>query len=848
MKKLVRAIEKALLLGSLLAPLACGQGGPEDAMGRDAKALDPCVDDALEPNQSAVQAVNLPFGSSVEAVSCPQNVDFYQFQGPPAGTPFTVSMLFVSDDFEYGTDTGDLNALLRDQAGNLLFIGDRVAKDNEFLPAVSDGGVYSLEVQSAQRRVPYTLAVTQGSLRCGILEDQFEPNNSSLEAKPIDDLGSVTNGYICRGDSDFYRIQGPAAGQTLIVSYAHDEARGSLNARVWDQDGELVGSGSSSETVAVPSDGRQYWVEVYGYGKQSTSYQLSFATQTPTCDIGHDSLEPNDRLEDATPLAFPSVTDATLCSGNADYYRFTGPGIGLPFDVDVQTTTAPVTVEIRNAASGEVEYARAYHYGGSIRLVSRGVDYVVRIGNPTYYALQSTPYRLTLSEPVGGARRCDLERDLGSLATACAVANAGPVHATNLAVDPPPQLQTGNSYIIKLLAELDPLTNLYNHRGQASFTATTSGTYALFSGSPGVPLTLRAGAETVSAQCSLSFSNRDCNKLLRGDRYELVAGVQYTLDIGPIVSGSADPRSVRLGIESTTPDDSTRACATFELRGLDATCQDASLGRTLVAAGSLESSGGPAIEQQTIYGVRLNETATGNSGALTFTPPVSGEYVVYTSIPKLPLAVRDEAAVLAPRCGGALNVETCTELRFAATYSFEGGRTYRFEFGPTSPQTYVRFSVQPNVTYVAECDVSELESLTRVCPSAAAPDTIVSAIAGFGSELTTLGYPPLSAANVRLAELDGSFGGSIGFVAYTSRMALFTGSAAVPMRMRSGSRTIQPLCMARIPSSTCDVLKVAYVYSPDTYRRLELDFGPSDRRWVRVAWGPEENAPPPEAP
>ena len=36
--------------------------------------------------------------------------------------------------------------------------------------------------------------------------------------------------------------------------------------------------------------------------------------------------------------------------------------------------------------------------------------------------------------------------------------------------------------------------------------------------------------------------------------------------------------------------------------------------------------------------------------------------------------------------------------------------------------------------------VAELESLTRVCPTAAVPDAIVSATAGFGSESTAVGY------------------------------------------------------------------------------------------------------------
>ncbi|MDF3067051.1 MAG: leucine aminopeptidase-related protein [Polyangiaceae bacterium] len=832
-------ISKQLLAHLLaLSSLVTGCGSPEGAatVGEEdsassSQSLDPCADDPLEPNQSAVTAVNLPLGTQQQAVSCPQNVDFYSFQGPPPGTPFTVSLVFQSDDFDYGTDTGDLNALLRSQAGNLLFIGDREAKDNEFLPAVSDGGVYSLEIQSALRRVPYTVAVTQGNLRCGILDDSLEPNQSISEASLL--TSTPSEAYICRGDSDYYRIQGPPAGQVLAVDLTFTPARGQLGLRMFDRNGERVGpeyTSGSPTTRLINSDGGVYFAEVFGYGKSSGEYSLQARATVPSCAL-EDAFEPNDTAATARPVPFGSIINGYMCQGGRDYYRFTGPPVGEPFQIRAAITNS-VQMGVTDADGKYVFSGDTFSFG-TINLVSNGRDYTIAIANPPTFNPVDAAYELTLQFPEPDTS-CDIERDLEPLGRACKVANAGPFQAINLATTPSPTLTTSRSYVMKLAPSEDPVNGGIVYGGTAEFTAPETASYALFTGSPGIPLALSEHGQPVGYACSQSFGLRDCNKLLRGSRYELEAGHTYQLTFEP--SYAPTQPSVRIGWERVADFTAPPLCE--DLRNVEATCQTAEADTRTLAAGPLGSAtSAPPVEESVSYGIRLVTGTAGNAGSVVFTPAITGQYVVYLGS-NVPFSVWDGAVEVAASCASGLPTEVCSNLRRATVLDLEGGEPYRIDLGPTSPQSYVRFVVQPNIALAGECNLADLQSLEQIC-ALDSQSTMVADVSNGNS----VGLAEAVPYNIKLRPTEAAFRGDVNY--YTSnrgRFAVYLGSAGVPLSVSEfgGRRYIQPLCTARLPSSSCGQYKVVQVYSSQFYRLLNLGLGPSSpQAWVRAAIGNE---------
>jgi hypothetical protein len=99
-----------------------------------------CSDDSFEPNDDSSQATPLTPGVTLEATSCPFDLDVYTFTPPVAeGEAFNVVVDFVHE-------LGDIDAaLLSLTSGEYVAIGAGIV-DGERLFAFADGGAYQLEV------------------------------------------------------------------------------------------------------------------------------------------------------------------------------------------------------------------------------------------------------------------------------------------------------------------------------------------------------------------------------------------------------------------------------------------------------------------------------------------------------------------------------------------------------------------------------------------------------------------------------------------------------------------------------------------------------------------------------
>lgn len=124
--------------------------------------------------------------------------------------------------------------------------------------------------------------------------------------------------------------------------------------------------------------------------------------------------------------------------------------------------------------------------------------------------------------------------------------------------------------------------------------------------------------------------------------------------------------------------------------GLDGFCADDSVP---VRAAPLHAHHGPAIETGVTYGVRLRENAKGASGSVSLTVEEGGTFMLYVGTPKMPTRVVGPDGEVAPTCENWIDKTTCVWLRRVGAYDLEAG-TYRIEFGPISPQHWVRLRVE----------------------------------------------------------------------------------------------------------------------------------------------------------
>jgi uncharacterized caspase-like protein len=219
--------------------------------------------DQYEPNNSAATAAALTPGGEILFNILPRgDTDWFRFETASAG-----ELAAVIDE---GPENLDLHYRVWD--GNLKVIRDWVAPYRkggvtEGFADLPSAGVYYIEVsdgRSDDRSVQHATLATKFTPA----EDPLEPNDSFGAAKPFK-LGTPHNAYILpRGDTDWYLLEAPRAGEFAVTV---DEVDPSLDifVRLWNAEAKVIkdwvgpprAGGVTEAAMAVPGAGT-YRLEV----------------------------------------------------------------------------------------------------------------------------------------------------------------------------------------------------------------------------------------------------------------------------------------------------------------------------------------------------------------------------------------------------------------------------------------------------------------------------------------------------------------------------------------------------------------------------------------------------------
>ncbi len=111
--------------------------------------------------------------------------------------------------------------------------------------------------------------------------DALEPNNSFMEAVPVDRAaGAQLN--TC-GLGDYYAVEA-SAGKTLTVNLTFTHANGDVDVRLYDRDGttQLASSVSATDNEELSqmiTEAGTYFVYVFGYGGANNTYTMTVTQQ-----------------------------------------------------------------------------------------------------------------------------------------------------------------------------------------------------------------------------------------------------------------------------------------------------------------------------------------------------------------------------------------------------------------------------------------------------------------------------------------------------------------------------------------------------------------------------------------
>jgi hypothetical protein len=789
----------------------------ESALGSLPRCSEPDPD---EPNDFYGEFKPIPFGVPYSAFSCAGENDYYQFQGPPTGQEFTVNLVFDHEAGDLDFDLSSTSSSYRARSRN----------DNETVSVISNGGIYTLQVAGPNFNNTYGSPSNTYEIRtelgyhpvssCGD-EDGLEPNDRPGLSTPVSGTTDF-EAFLCGDLPDYYSFQGAAAGTPFFASV---EFAGPADATVEliNQGGVTVATGRTlvepvdgapaAELVGTISDGGTYQLVVRASNDSvAQQYDVHFSSpQLPlACVSVEDTYEPNDSSFRATSVPYPGRIEASSCLGNVDQFRFQAPPSRVRFEVEVAFSelAGPVLVRLLSD-TGLVQEKLVTKPGLALfEQSSNGGRYRIVLDPRT---AQSNSYSITLRD---ASRLCSVGAEIGSLGVACGIANGGPFGAVQAALsdESAPDVAEGISYNVTLSE------SSVGNRGVFAFTPTETGSYTLFTGSPGARTEVRSPTGVMEPECITALDARQCNKLKRVYRYDLTGGVRYIVQIGP----SFPQKFVRIGIQRTVI--SALECTNQQLPDRGAACVR-DLVDAAMQAGPFQTTG-PALTENALTLTQLAGTTGVRSGSVTFTPPLSGTYELFLSA-AVPVVVWDETAEVPLTCQRSLPAEDCATFRRAVTVQLDSRRTYRLDLGATtaaSPRLLLK-RVEPPAPAV--CGPTELPDEAVACAiptSASLPSIDASALSDEGPATP---LPPGVASYVNLVVgTDGNAGALTFQPTISGSYQLFLGAPHVPFRLYDGLLQLGATCTEQLSSSACVAFRRGTRFELKADRTYRLELGP----------------------
>lgn len=245
------------------------------------------TDDGYWPNQSFETAFDLSSSEDVwvgllGSDGVQWSDDYYKIWVSPQYRQLIVDMRFQ----HY---LGDVDLKLYDSQKRIVASSQRVSEDEFINIVLSKGGYYYLQVDGADMGNRYDLKYSSRFTGGG--DDEYEDNDTVKMAYDLRSSQgkwlSEIKGEAVAADDDFYRIQVPQGKQQVIVDLRVGVARGDVDVKLLNFQGELIASSSNIGDddyidFKVPSAGT-YYIKVYPFhpGNSFNMYDLKWTVSKP---------------------------------------------------------------------------------------------------------------------------------------------------------------------------------------------------------------------------------------------------------------------------------------------------------------------------------------------------------------------------------------------------------------------------------------------------------------------------------------------------------------------------------------------------------------------------------------
>jgi hypothetical protein len=276
-----------------------------------------CTNDPYEPNDSLVNATQIPSGSHDDLRICPGDSDWFAFP-MLQGQHFQATAHFQHND-------GDLDMSLRGPDGITSVALAISETSNEELSWIAEtSGTHYLEISgfsNATNNYDLDVLVLNANEVC--VEDIVHPNHVPAAAKLLP-AGSWTGLVLCPGTADYFRYD-LNGSETLTAQAISTDPQISIQMRILDpaSGAPIGGNGASAGGAwaeAVASSQGSLVMEVSQETFGEAAYSLAFAAENPPGICVVDRFEPNNLAAAATPLNESITTRMTICGLEEDWF------------------------------------------------------------------------------------------------------------------------------------------------------------------------------------------------------------------------------------------------------------------------------------------------------------------------------------------------------------------------------------------------------------------------------------------------------------------------------------------------------------------------------------------------
>ena len=369
--------------------------------------------DSFEPNDTTSNATilgNSPNGALTANIHIRSDVDLYRFNMTSA-INFSVYLSNIPAGCDY-----DLQLL--NSSGSVIYSSSASGTNVENIDQTLPVGTYYIKVFSYSgynAASYYTLTMSVYNPGGGSTGgDQYEPNESTGNARSININSTISANIHSTTDTDFFRIT-VTHTMTVPLVLSNIPSGCDYDLRLLNSMGSVIATstagGNANENISISLTQGTYFIQVYAYSgyNASSNYSLSVAGGGGTGG-GGDNYEPNNTQSSATLLVNQptGVLNASIHVANdIDYYVFALTSIS---NVTITLSNVPsncrYSASIRNSSGtviSNVIYSGLGTNSGTTTVNSLpvGTYYIVVEPNSGYSA--TTNYRLDVATVINSS-------------------------------------------------------------------------------------------------------------------------------------------------------------------------------------------------------------------------------------------------------------------------------------------------------------------------------------------------------------------------------------------------------------------------------------------------------------